>query len=761
MFAPTVLLGSVTVVLLTVIWSIALNYAARERILIDRTAAALTAELAGTYEAQVVRALREIDTTLKLVRYSLGDGPAQKLLEDLRAGDLLPPALLFVITVTDVNGTVVAGTHQSAPENVAAREYFQQAQEADGLIIGKPRPDQGSGEWWLTFSRRLEISERQFSGIVTVSVHAGYFVSGYEPETFGKQGVLGLVGTDGVFRVRRTGDRISAGARVNYNELVPRTTRGDVQASVTVNSWDGLRRYTVVRKLYEFPLAIVVGLAEAEQLASAARLERTYMWRAGLASLLLIAVVALLARLSWQLQKARTRVMEERTAHSQRVEYLAYHDNLTALPNRALFSQLLSQGMQHARRYEKQLALLFLDLDHFKAVNDSLGHDAGDELLQEVARRLKKSVRESDVVARLGGDEFVILLLEVNDGAQVISVADKILAAISSPFTLTGHDFRVTVSIGVALYPVAGEDEQTLMKNADAAMYHAKEKGKNTFHFYGKDVNTDSLERFAPASDLRNALKNQELLLFYQSKKDLNTGRIAGIEALLRWQHPDLGLIMPRQFIPPAEENGLIIPIGRWVINTACRQNVKWQSEGFPKVPMAVNLSERQFFDKGLLPDITRALQETGMAPGLLELEISETMIRRDMNRTSMIFQELKRVGVRLTIDNFGTGYSSLAKWQGLPLDILKINGSFIRNMDRGDEATGLTEALIALGKRLGLTVVVEGVESEEQVAFLRSHFCDQVQGIYINRPMPADDFFTAVRERLQNAEDGGPSGGG
>jgi len=752
LFEAPVLFSGIAVLLLAVIWSVSFNLADRERLAARRAAAALAIDVADTYEAQVVRALREIDNTLKLVRYSLGAREAQAILEELRAKGLLPPELLFTVNVADARGDVIAGSYPASGENVAALDYFQRARAEDGMVIGAPRHEQGADEWRLTFSRRIADAGQRFAGVVTVSVHAGYFVSVYEAAVLGEHGVLGLVGTDGVFRVLRTGEAITAGTELDYNALVPKGAADDAPAAVMLNPWDSTRRYTVARKLYEFPLAIVVALSEAEQLAPAERIARTYMWRAALASLLLVTVVGLLGRLSWQLQRARTRAMEERVAHARRVEYLAYHDNLTDLPNRALFSWLLTQEMQNARRYEKRLALLFLDLDHFKAINDSLGHDAGDELLQEVGRRLRESVRESDIVARLGGDEFVILLPEIREDAQVQLVADKILAATGSPFTLAGQEFRITVSIGGALYPLDGEDEQTLMKNADTAMYYAKERGRNNFQFYSERLNSNSLERLALESGMRKALQNNEFRLFYQSKHDVRSGRVTGIEALLRWQHPDLGLIAPMQFIPLAEENGLIVSIGRWVFDTALRQNVAWQKEGLPKLSMAVNLTARQFLDDNLVLDIQNALRETGMDPELLELEITEAMVMHDMKTSTRILQALKQMGVRIAIDNFGTGYSSLSKLKGFPLDTIKIDGSFIHDVVPGSEGKSLTEAIIELGKSLGFTVVAEGVESKEQVDYLRLHSCDQYQGFYINKPMPAQEFGAVVREQLRES---------
>lgn len=749
---PPVLFTAIALLVLAVIWSTTLGLAARERTAADRSAAALAADVTDTYEAQVVRALREIDHTLKLVRYHLeGDSP-QDALRELGERGLLPPELLFTVTIADAGGDVIATTQEPIRENMASFDFFQLAREDDAMAIGLPRHDQETGEWQLYFSRRLENVAGQFAGIVVVSVHAGYFVSGYESEVLGEHGLLGLVGTDGVFRARRTGDDVSAGGEIDYESLVPDSDADDGQAAVERHDWDDVRRYTAARKLFAFPLAIVVGLSEAEQLAPASRLERTYLWRAGTASVLLLAVVALLGGLSWRLQQARTRAMEERVAHAQRVEYLAYHDNLTDLPNRAFFTRLLTQHMSEARRYDRRLALLFLDLDRFKTINDSFGHDAGDELLKEIGRRLRESVRESDIIARLGGDEFVILLPEITAARQVMPVADNILAAVGKPFTLAGQEFRITVSIGVTLFPGDGEDEQTLMKNADVAMYHAKEQGKNNFQFYSEELNADSLERLALESSLRSALERGEFRLFYQAKRNMITNSVTGMEALLRWQHPELGLIAPMQFIPLAEETGLIIPIGRWVLRTACQQNVDWQHEGFPPLSMAVNLSARQFIDESLLEDVKCALSETGMAPQLLELEITESMVMRDMPRTIQILNDLKRMGVRVAIDDFGTGYSSLSTLKQFPLDTIKIDRSFIHDVVRSAEDKGLTEAVIAVGRSLSLTVVAEGVETAEQADFLRTHSCDEFQGFYSNEPMPAEEFARLVHEQLPGA---------
>jgi diguanylate cyclase (GGDEF)-like protein len=744
---PPVLFSAIALSLLAIIWSATFTIVERERLNAERAAAALAIDLADTYEAQVVRALREIDNTLKLVRYSLGNKDPQALLDELRIKGLLPPELLFRINITDNSGKVIASTHPAMRENLIAQEFFQRARAENDMVVSAPQWEQASNEWRLIFSRQLNNAKQGFRGVVTVSVHAGYFVSTYDPAVMGEQGTMGLLGTDGVLRVIRTGEMISAGISTDYNALINTATVNDERATEMLTPWNNSPGYTVIRELYEFPLAIIIALSKTEQLVPAEQTARNYLWRAALGSLLMVIVVGLLGRFSWQLQSARTRAMKERIAHAQRVEYLAYHDNLTTLPNRALFSRLFNQAIHQANRYNKQLALLFLDLDHFKSINDSLGHDVGDELLQELSRRLSQSVRESDIVARLGGDEFVILLPEISEDSQVYPVTDKILKAVGKPFTLAGQEFRITISIGGALYPLDGEDEQTLMKNADTAMYYAKERGRNNFQFYSEELNSDSLEHLTLESSMRKALQNNEFRLYYQSKHDMQSGCVTGIEALLYWQHPELGLLAPMEFIPQAEENGLIVAIGRWVFSTALAQNIAWQKEGLPKLSMAINLTARQFLDENLVLDIRNALRESGMSPELLELEISEIMVMNDMKTTIRILQKLKRMGVRITIDNFGTGYSSLSKLKGFPLDTIKIDGAFIQDTVPDTEGESLTDALIKLGKSLGLTVVAEGVESKEQFDYLRQHACDQYQGFYINKPMPAQEFCDAVRQ--------------
>jgi diguanylate cyclase (GGDEF)-like protein len=476
-------------------------------------------------------------------------------------------------------------------------------------------------------------------------------------------------------------------------------------------------------------------------MAAAQQEARIFWWRAGGGSLLVIVLTAVLGRMSWQLAQSRVREGEIKLEHAKRVEYLAYHDGLTGLPNRSMFSKLLSQSLSEAHRYGRRLGVAFLDLDRFKQINDTLGHEAGDQLLQDVAKRLKECVRESDTVARLGGDEFVVLLPELNEVKHAAVIAEKILAAIAKPFTLIGHEFRVTASVGISAYPMDGLDEQTLTKNADVAMYKAKSEGKNNFQFYSESLNANSLERLTLESSLRHALERQEFRLRYQAKRDMHSGRITGMEALLRWEHPDLGLVAPMQFIPVAEESSLMLPIGKWVLRTACAQNVAWQKAGAPRLKMAVNLTGTQFFDEHLIEDVTDILKSTGMDARLLEFEISERLLIRDVEATVQVLTRLKQLGIGIAIDDFGTGYSSLTTLQRFPLDTIKIDRSLVAGMCAGAENMEFAESVIAMGKNLSLTVVAQGVETRAQADFLRDHSCDELQGFYLNRPLPPDEF--------------------
>lgn len=424
---------------------------------------------------------------------------------------------------------------------------------------------------------------------------------------------------------------------------------------------------------------------------------------------------------------------------SRKMSHLAQHDSLTDLPNRTLLNDRLTQAMAMAHRQGKQLAVLYVDIDRFKHINDSAGHAAGDRLLQAFATRLLGSVRSSDTVSRQGGDEFVILLCEVAHSRDAAVTAEKILAALCEPYRIDQLELHVSASIGIATYPADGSTVDALLKNADAAMYQAKQCGRNNYQFFKAAMNQDASERHTLESDLRHALERREFVLHYQPKVNLQTGAITGVEALLRWRHPIRRLIRPSRFISIAEHTGLIVPIGKWVLREACRQAKAWQDAGLDAVSVAINISPVELRAKGFLAGVKAALAETRLEAQHLELEITETFLLQDAPTTRMILEELSAMGVKLALDDFGTGYSSLSYLQRLPIDTLKVDHSFIRDLTIDTEDASIVNAIIAMGRNLHMRVVAEGVETHEQFAFLKRQNCAEAQGFYFGKPaLPA-----------------------
>lgn len=431
----------------------------------------------------------------------------------------------------------------------------------------------------------------------------------------------------------------------------------------------------------------------------------------------------------------------QRKQSEETIRQMAYYDALTNLPNRLLFHDRLQQAIIRARRTEGGAALLFLDLDRFKIINDTLGHHIGDLLLQAAAQRLLACVREGDTVARMGGDEFTIILPGVAHGADAADVAQRIVAELATPFQLNGHELFITPSIGISLFPTDGDDPETLFKHADTAMYRAKDRSRNTYQFYDSTMNALAYKQLELEQHLRRALERQEFEVFYQARVDAVSRRINGVEALVRWRHPERGLISPAEFIPVAEETGLIVPIGEWVLRAACTQNKAWQMQGLPRIRVAVNLSARQFQQPDLAERVAQILTETQLDPRDLELEITESMTMVHAERTMIVLGALKHMGVHLAMDDFGTGYSSLGYLKQFPIDTLKIDKSFVQNLTSDPNDAAIAEAVIALAHSLNLSVTAEGVETEDQLGFLRRHQCDEVQGYLIGRPVPATIF--------------------
>jgi len=439
----------------------------------------------------------------------------------------------------------------------------------------------------------------------------------------------------------------------------------------------------------------------------------------------------------------------ERMQTQERLQYLAYHDILTELPNRALLTERLEHALARARWTKRLLAVMFLDLDRFKIINDTLGHETGDRLLQELAKRLRDAVREGDTVARLSGDEFAILLEDVATTDDIGAVARKVLAVFSRPFKVSEQELFVTSSIGVSVYPADGDDVVTLLRHADTAMYRAKEQGKNNYQFYSSDMGAKAVERLALETGLRRALERREFVLHFQPQINLETGRISGAEALIRWQHQELGLVPPGDFIPLLEETGLIMPVGEWVIETACNELCRWRSVTAAPLLMTINLSARQFADPELAQKITRIMRDCGIEPSAVEFEITESVIMENAARTIETLNALSDMGFRFAIDDFGTGYSSLSYLKRFAINTLKVDRSFVRDIPGDPDDSAIVSTIVAMAHSLKIEVIAEGVETEEQLAFLRACGCDGYQGYLFSRPVPADDFVRLLQGNL------------
>ena len=442
----------------------------------------------------------------------------------------------------------------------------------------------------------------------------------------------------------------------------------------------------------------------------------------------------------------------ERQKFEDKIRELAYFDSLTGLPNRESFMMHVDQSIKVAARHKQKLAALFMDLDDFKRINDTLGHTIGDLLLKAIATRLQDCLRSSDIightaedistnmVSRFGGDEFTILLTEIRDSGDAAVVAQRIMDALTTPLNLAEHEVVITPTIGIAVFPEDGNNTEVLFRNADTAMYSAKRRGKNNFQFYNNAMNASALERLTMESQLRKALEQNELLLYYQPQQELDSSQIIGVEALLRWQNKELGNVPPDVFIPVAEDSGLIIPIGEWVLRTACTQLKAWQDTGVPIARIAVNISVRQFMYPGFLQLVKQVIEETGLAPEDLELEITENLLMQDTEGAIHLLQDLKALGVQLAIDDFGTGYSSLSYLKRFPIDRLKVDKTFVQEITNNKEDAAITRAVIAMANNMDLRVIAEGVETAEQLSYLADEHCHEIQGYYLSRPMPAHE---------------------
>ena len=457
------------------------------------------------------------------------------------------------------------------------------------------------------------------------------------------------------------------------------------------------------------------------------------------------------------------RDVTERLKTEEQIATMAYFDLLTGLPNRYLMKDRLNQAKLYAEKHKKLLAVIFFDLDNFKRINDTFGHNVGDELLRKVSDRLEKNIRKIDTlsrsgnermkatVARLGGDEFTILLREIKEVQDASRVAQRILELLSEPFAVMNREIYISASIGISLYPNDGEDADTLLKNADTAMYHAKENGKNTFKFFTDSMNLAAIERFTLENGLRKAQEKGELHLYYQPQFDLITHKIIGIEALIRWMHPEKGILLPDIFIKLAEDSGLIIPIGEWILKTACKQNKAWQIAGYDPIYVTVNISAVQFKQNNFVESVEHALTDADLKPEYLELELTESILMQPTDTAMKTLNELKARGVRLAIDDFGTGYSSFGYLKQLPIDTLKIDRSFVRDIELDHDDRAIIKAMISLARTLNLKVIAEGVETREQLAYLQEQGSDGIQGFLLSYPLPTDSLTELLKEERKS----------
>ncbi|HJU93174.1 MAG TPA: EAL domain-containing protein [Pyrinomonadaceae bacterium] len=444
-------------------------------------------------------------------------------------------------------------------------------------------------------------------------------------------------------------------------------------------------------------------------------------------------------------------LLQQRTAQ---VDWLAYYDTVTQLPNRALFEDRLAQAVAIARAKNQSLGVLFISLDQFKKVNDSLGHGPGDSLLKEFAERLKSCISKSDTVARFGSDEFALLRSPINGTKDVIETIGSLSQVLKFSFDLPGHELFATVSVGVSLFPLDGDDSHTLLKNAGAALYKAKKSGGANYQFYTADMHELATSRLALETNLRRAITNEEFLVHYQPRVAVDSLAITGVEALVRWQHPQLGVVSPSEFVPLAEDTGLIVPIGEWVLRTACLQGRRWRDEGFAPIQIAVNICGRQFHDQDLSQTVIRILDETGLPPANLELELTESSVMQDAEFASGVLSRLKSMGIKISIDDFGTGFSSLVSLKRLPIDALKIDRTFVRDATSDTDDAALVMAIITLAHNLRLKVIAEGVETEDQLKFLQLLRCDEIQGFLFSKPLPAEalaSLFDSHADRFLN----------
>jgi diguanylate cyclase (GGDEF)-like protein len=731
-----VVIGLLCLVLTFLAWAFALERIGYERGEAETEAVRRNSNLALAFEAHTVRSLKSIDQTLQFVMHHYREQGKAFDLHTLAVSGVIDLSVLAHLDVLDEHGYGL----RAPGVNGSDREFFRFHRDnpSEDLLIGKPTVGRVTGRSSLHMTRRIDKPDGSFGGVVLASVDPAFFSDFYQQLDVGREGMIELIGRDGIVRARRLGETTSFGHDMRDSDLFQWLGRETAGSLLATGQGDRVVRHVSYRALAEYPLVIAVGSSLDEMMAASRARSRNYYVGALLASVL-IALFGAGMLTAWLRQ----------TRAQARLVHQAHYDSLTELPNRTLFYDRLAQTLNQARRRDWKVAVLFIDVDRFKTVNDTLGHNVGDRLLQGMATRLEQRMRAGDTVARLGGDEFAVILADIGAPAAAAQVAREIIAAIAVPFQFDGQELFVTASVGIATFPDDGDDGVSLMKNADAAMFRAKEAGRNTCHFYTAAMNERAMEKLLLENDLRHALERGEFRLHFQPKASLADGTITGLEALLRWDRPGHGPVAPSLFVPVMEDSGLIVPVGEWVIRAACAQLRSWQQAGLRLVPVAINVSARQFVqDLGAVIDL--ALRDYGVDSRLLAIEITESDAMENADRTAAILSQLRARRIRIAIDDFGTGYSSLGYLKSLPVDALKLDRSFVVGLPHDGDDASISRAVITMAHSLGLKVVAEGVETEAQRSFLLEHGCDEMQGYLLSRPLAAADCAAWMHKRMQ-----------
>ncbi len=726
----------------------------REAMLKDREADLTVAAMDLAERVDGLLLERALDIRTLADHVALQPGEAGETVETLRHYQTVSGYYAWV-GLLDGHGRLTASTQDAPPRrDLAGDAWFAVARRSGRVLIDGPRPMvETGGRPAFVFAVPVVVADGMVQGVLAGALTLDRLQAWIETGSRGRVPLASsgsgplqwfLMNSRGVFlhaswaAGAEAGRDSAVGGAASRSAFQPHP--GWEEVAYVSDAWltsgerlvTGSAQAKTIRDLLGIELTVVVG-QDRERIAGQVHRQ---LWTVVGLGLLVVLPLTLFGL--WASRRLVRDVAERRLAE-RRLDRLAYYDPLTGLPNRRLFVELLTQAMAQARRADRLVALLFLDLDRFKLVNDSLGHATGDALLKTVGARLAGCVRTTDTVARLGGDEFTVILEDLQTAADAARIAQKMLDAIAAPVVLDGHEIFVAGSVGISVFPTDSQDRGELLKNADTAMYAAKEEC-GTFRFYAADMNARALERLTLETALRHALKRDEFVLHYQPLVDFRTGNMVGVEALVRWRHPVRGWLSPGTFIPLAEETGLIVPLGEWVLRTACAQTKRWQANGHPDLRVAVNLSRRQFQQKDLVATIARTLADTGLDPRCLELELTESLLSQDTEGMIAMLEQLHAMGIRLSIDDFGAEYSSLGYLKRLPINTLKIDQSFVRDIATSTNDASIARAIIDLGHCLNLNVVAEGVETEGQAAFLRAQRCNEMQGYFFSRALSSDD---------------------